>query len=698
MKHLLLPCLLLLATLANAQPSPRRDIDIDAFIQNLFNQNQQDENINYEDLYEALYQLYTQPLDLNRASREELNNLYLLSQEQINNLLKHKETYGNLLAVYELQAVPGFDAQTIYNLLPFVEISDNQRDNRPLRKRIADEPNHYLLLRYDRVLQTRKGFTPALPDSKGNLPQRYEGSPDKIYARYRISHARDFSFGFTAEKDAGEKIAFDSKTTGFDFISAHAQVQNRGRLKNLTLGDYQVQFGQGLVVSAGFTVGKGAETITTIRRSNLGIRPYSSVLEAGFFRGGAATYNFGKFDLTAFYSRTRQDANLLTQQDTVSANDALIEPFISSIQTSGYHRTPNEIAARHSIGEQTLGANLLYESQNKNLQTGITLLHSGYSVALQRQPRVYNQFEFRGTQNWVAGWNYTYSFQNFNFFGEVARSESGGMGLVSGFVSSLSSKIEFSMLYRRYDKNFHSFYANAFGENSRTINEHGTYWGLKITPFRKLVLAAYYDKFSFPWLKFLVSAPSQGYEYLLRATWKPAKTITLYAQYREESKERNQPNPASQLDFLARTLRRNYLFDVDFNAGSHVFLRSRIQLSSFKIGSAAATSGYALVQDVGFDYGRWQLSNRFALFDTDDYDNRQYVFEKDVLSAFSLPVYNGRGLRMYVMLQYALTRKIDVWLRFAQTSLRNANTVSSGLDEIQGNTLSEVKGQVRLRF
>ncbi len=679
-----------------AQTYPRKEIDIDAFIQNLFNQNQQDENVNYEDLYEALYQLYSQPLNLNKANREDLNSLYLLSQEQINKLLDYKKTNGDFLSIYELQAVPGFDLETIYKILPFVEIPDKQQGNIPLWKRILREPNNYFLLRYDRVLQQREGFSQAVPGSNGTIPQRYTGSPDKLYMRYRVSHARDFSFGFTAEKDAGEQIVFNGKTTGFDFLSFHAQIQNRGRLKNLTLGDYQMQFGQGLVLSAGFAVGKGAETITTIRRNNLGIRPYSSVLESGFFRGGAATYALGRFDLTLFYSNTRRDANLLTTSDTTS--DEITEPYISSVQISGFHRTPNEISAKNSIGEQIAGSNILYESKDKNLQTGFTMLQTTYSVNLQRQPEVYNQFEFRGRQNLLLGWNYTYNFQNFNFFGEAARSESGGIGLVSGFVSSLSSKIEMSILYRRFDKNFHTFYANAFGENTRNINERGMYWGFKFTPIRKLIFAAYYDKFLFPWLKFQVDAPSEGYEYLLRTTYKPSKTITIYAQYREESKEKNQPDNTTNIDFLARTLRRNYLLDVDFNATPHLFLRSRLQMSSYHIGSGNTTYGYALVQDFNFDFWKFQFSSRFALFDTDDYDNRQYVYEKDVLYAFSIPAYNGRGLRSYFMIQYDLTKKIDIWLRFSQTNLRNAKTIGSGLDEINGNTLSEIKAQIRVKF
>src|SRR5690606_23158683 len=136
----------------------------------------------------------------------------------------------------------------------------------PERLKRAD--NHSLLLRYDRTLQQRRGYTPP----EGRSLTRYQGSPDKFLLRYRLSHPKDFSFGVTAEKDAGEPFGWQpgKRLYGFDFYSAHVQLYDRGAFKTIALGDYQLQFGQGLLLSSGFSVGKGAETITTVRRSQLG--------------------------------------------------------------------------------------------------------------------------------------------------------------------------------------------------------------------------------------------------------------------------------------------------------------------------------------------------------------------------------------------------------------------------------------------
>lgn len=680
-----------------AQDFPRPAINIDNFIQGLFSV--QDADINYEDIYETLFQFYRNPLNLNTADREDLESLFVLSELQINSFLKHVNTNGKLLTIYELQAIPNFDQATIDKLLPFVFVrpAGLYIDARPLWQRILREKeSNYLILRYDRVLEQKKGFTLADTNSQGESNSRYLGSPGRVYARYRVSHRKDFSLGFTIEKDDGEQLAWNPRKNqyGLDYVSFHAFFENQGRLKSLAIGDYQMQFGQSLLLSGGFNIGKGAETVQTIRRSNLGVRPYTSTLESGFFRGAAATYQFHRFDFTGFYSYNRRDANVLTSTDTLSRT----EDFIQSFQTSGFHRTRIELDSKGNIGERIAGGNLLFRSKDRTLQIGGLFLHTQYSKALQRTARVYNRFEFSGRENYNFGAYFNYNWQNFTFFGEGGQSKSGGRGVVTGFVSSLAPNVEMAMLYRNYDKDFHSFYGSALAEGSRNINEEGIYWGIKVKPFKKLQLAAYYDRFRFPWLRFLVDGPSRGYEFLIRANYKFSRQIGFYAQYREEAQQQNQSNNTTNIDFLVNTLKRNYILNLSYQVPRVLSLKSRLQWSTFQEADGPTTNGYALVQDVGFKFRKFTLDFRFGLFDTQDFNNRQYVYEQDVLWAFSIPAYSGVGFRNYALLRYRFTRKIDFWLRYAQFSFRNQQTIGSGLEEIQGSVRSEIKAQVRIKF
>ncbi len=677
-----------------AQEYPRQNIDLDLLVQELFAE-QDDANVPYEDFYETLFQYYQRPLDLNHTTPEELAALYLLSRPQITAFFSYVAENGKLLSIYELQAIPGFDLRTIMRLLPFVQVQDAglQADQRPLWQRMVGEDNNALVLRYERTLQQRRGYTPI--DTSSRATSRYLGSPEKLYLRYRISHTRDFSFGITAEKDAGEAFAWspDTRRYGFDYYTAHLQLYNRGKFKSIALGDYQLQIGQGLLLSSGYSVGKGSETIATVSRANLGIRPYNSVLESGFMRGAAATYTLGKVDVTGFYSSKRVDANLRPQTDTASS----FEDSFTGIQTSGFHRTPTELANKHRARETIFGTNLGYQSTDRTLRLGLTALGTHYSSPIRKAGAPYQRFEFGGTSNYNIGANYSYTWQHVYLFGETAMSKSGGMGSVNGLIANLANNVELALLHRTYARNFHSFYGSAFAEGSRTINEHGFYTGIKIRPFAKWEVTAYYDRFRFPWLRYQVDAPSHGQEYLVRAYYRPNRQSSLYAQLRHESKGRNVAGNTTPMDYVAQAARRNYLLYYETAVTKTVQLKSRVQFSTYSHESPQ-TTGYLIAQDVNLTFDNVRLSTRYALFDTDSYDTRQYVYERDVLYAFSIPAFSGKGTRFYTLLQFRPYRKLDVWVKYSLTHYRNQNSIGSGLETIAGSRRSDVKAQVRYKF
>ncbi|NQZ74868.1 MAG: helix-hairpin-helix domain-containing protein, partial [Ekhidna sp.] len=386
--------------------SQNEEIDLEVFAERLFQI--QDEDVSYEDIYESLLLYYTSKLNLNTVEPEELSSLYVLNPAQISNFFSYRDQFGKFLSINELQAIPEMDLETIRMLLPFVTVTESQIDNRPLFKRILEEENNYFLLRYSRRLEEQLGYTPALPldttfvrdennvvvDTLTSAPTRYQGSPNKFYGRFRTSHRNDFSLGFTFEKDNGESFGFDNGKKGFDFYSYHLLLENKWGFRKIMLGDFQMQVGQGVVFGAGFNAGKGAETVNTTKRNTLGLRPYTSVLESGFFRGAGVTKNINDFELTLFYSQLNQDGNI--QSDTTFSD---FDEFINSIQNTGFHRTPSELAARNQISEQSIGAVVQYKP-NRLFSIGISGLNSQYSSPLQRRPNNYNQFEFKGDHNY----------------------------------------------------------------------------------------------------------------------------------------------------------------------------------------------------------------------------------------------------------------------------------------------------------
>lgn len=690
----------LLPGLVAAQEFPRRAPELDRVAQELFAEIQADQ-IPYEDLYGTLLNFYQSPLNLNTAGPEELRALPLLSEAQVAALLLHRRTTGPLLSVYELQAVPGWDVRTIERVAPFVTVASTNPNavRGTLWQRIKHEENNAVLLRYERVLQQRKGYS-AVDTFQGRPTLRYLGSPDALALRYRVSHAHDFSLGFTAEKDAGEPLAWRPAQNQFgpDFLSAHVVLYEQGRLKTLALGDYQLQFGQGLLLSSGLALGKGGETVTSLRRASLGVRPYAALLENTFFRGAAATYQLApRWEATAFASHKNIDANARQTTDSL----AQFDEFSTSLLLTGLHRTATEIANRQRLAETVGGGHLGYRSPDGNLSFGLTAVGTHYGLAYQKRPEPYNRYEFQGQNNLAFGAHYSYGWRNLLLFGEGGRSSGGGLGTVNGVLASLGPNVDAAVLVRHYDANFHTFYGNALSENTRDINESGLYIGLKVRPLPRWEVSAYFDQFRFPWLRYRVGAPSQGQDALLRVAFTPTKTGLLYVQYRARLKPLDLPSRLGRpVPLPGQQLRHSLLVYCDVQPTPRLGLRTRLQASYLRADDNLPwRSGFVLSQDATVQLARRvSLAARYAVFDTDDYDTRQYLFEQDVLYAISAPALYGQGTRAYALLQATLNKHFTLWLRYADTRYRHQATISSGLEEIKGNARSEVTAQVRYRL
>ena len=686
-KYGLVLCLLpfLSGSFLHAQEYPRKEYSMERLADELFPI--QDIDLNYEELYENIAQMLGNPLDLNKATTEELRSLFILQENQVEEIIRYREENGPYLSVYELQSLYTLDLNTIYKLMPFVQVHDPaDQINASLLHRILSEKNNYFITRYERTLEDRKGYL-----STTDSASRYAGSPDKLYARFRVNRTGDFSFGFTMEKDAGETIVFDPsrKKTGFDYYSFHGQFLNKGRIRNVIAGDFQAQFGQGLILGGGFGMGKGSETIITMRRSNLGFTPYTSLNEFGFFRGVAISCRVTpSLFIHSFGSHLYRDASL--SSDTTS-NATFF--FSSPLITTGFHRTPTEIARREQLRENNYGAVLQF--RKRSLDAGVIIHQTLFNLPVYPAPRLYNQYSFSGDKNTNAGIYLNYTFTNVTFFSEAARTIGKGKALVAGVLGSLTPKLDVSLLYRKYDRDFQSVYSNAVAENTLTQNESGMYWGWKYQFTKAYSLSGYVDLFRFPWLRFRGYAPSNGSEWLLRFNYQPSKTVFIFLQAREENKIRNLSNETTIYQ-TAIGRKRNYWINLDYAADGRWSFKTRAQFSTYHLTST--TKGFAIMQDVSLNLGKFSVTTRYALFDTDDYDNRQYSYENDVWLAFSFPAYYGVGTRNYILLQYPLTRKIDLWLRWAHTRYTDRDTIGSGSEWINGNTRNDLKFQARIRL
>ncbi len=657
------------------------------FIENIVEDS--DAEFDFNEIFDRLAEYQRRPLNINKATVEELGELYLFSPIQITSLLEYRKQVGELISIYEMQAIPYFDLATINRILPYVKISKNlETFNVPFHKMLVQGKNE-LFVRYARILEKAEGFTRE--DSTG-----YLGDPNKYFVRFKHSFENRHSWGFTLEKDAGEEFFSGSNKQGFDFNSFHVYYRNlSSTVKAIALGDYSANLGQGLIMAGGFGSGKSSY-VANIKRSGRTLRPYTSVNEALFLRGLGATLAFTpNLEFSAFGSYRNRDANV-TQVDTTD-NFEDITTF-SSLQLTGLHRRASEIEDEAAIQQMTVGGNL--KLHNAQSHIGINAIYNKFNADLNRNLASYNQFTFNSGALLNLSLDYSLLIRNFNIFGETAYSDNGAIATLNGMIIGVDRKIDFAILQRHFSKKFQHLYGNPFQEGSSGTNESGVYVGLDIKPNYNWQISGYFDIFSHPWMRFRVDGPSNGFEYLAQVKYRVKRKMEIYFRFRDEIKQQNAPDNETNTDFLNYRRKSNFRLHLSNKVSKALELRNRIDFVIFNDKVRPTSYGFMLYQDIIYKPIGIPLSftGRFAIFDTDNYDSRIYAFENDLLYSFSVPAYAYQGMRYYLNLRYKGIRNLTLELRLAQTYIRNRDSFSAGLEEIPGHTKTEVKAQVKFKF
>ncbi len=638
-----------------------------------------DEDLDYSEIAERLNFYREHPLNINKVDREQLKSLVFLSPVHVNKLISHREENGLFQNILELQSLEGFDEETVRWLASFLKIDPPELLKGVSLNSLLNKSEHDLIVRFGRILERQAGFL-----ASGSGSPAYSGSALRVLTRYRYSYANKLLASLNMEKDAGESFLKNSGR-GFDFYSANLFLKGERFVRKFIAGDYSLQFGEGLTMWSGLGFGKGA-SLTNFAKQDMGLRPYSSVNESSVLRGFAATVAFKKLTFTPFISYKKLDASLSDDRQT-----------INSLTISGLHRSDSEIENKNNATQLVYGLNSRYTD------SGLTLGFTAYRTKLDRPVAegrlLYEKYDFSGRSLTNIGIHYSYTFKNTYFFGEAAHSLSSGSAFLNGLLSSISDKVSIAVLYRTYARNYQSFFNQGLSESTNAVNEKGLCSGLTIKFPNRLELSGYFDLFRFPWLKFRVDAPSHGYEFFAQLVYSFDKRFKVSGRFRQQFKEENAEG-LSVAGGLDDVVKQNYRLEINYKVSSSFTLRNRVEVSRYEKGVSGSEYGFVSYQDVIYDPLNSRLSGnfRFGIFDTQGFNSRIYSYENDVLYGYSVPAYQGKGLRMYINGRYTIKRGVDIWLRYAVQSLTSQETVGSGYDMINGNKRSDVKLQIRFQF
>lgn len=616
------------------------------------------------------------PINLNTAAVEELKQLQLLTDLQIDHLIKYRSLLGKLISVYELQAVPAWDVPTIRKVLPYITVNDQTSLKESLRERLKGG-NKMLLFRVSRVLEKSVGY-----DTTRNT--YYLGDRNHLLLQYRYQYKNLLYYGVTADKDAGEQFFKGAQSKGFDFYSAHFFARDLGNIKSLAVGDYSVNLGQGLIQWHSLAFKKSSEVMLTKRQAPV-LLPYRSPGEFYFNRGLGATYKKGKLETTLFTSYKKISGNISIDSTEV----------FTSFNSFGYYRTQNEAKEKNNINLTSYGGNVSFT--RNSLKIGVNAVAHHFSLPLQKREEPYNYFAISG-RSWINGSiDYSYTYKNVHLFGEAAIDKNFSRAIVSGALVSLDPKADLSFVYRNMQKEYQTVFGNAFTESVMPSNEKGLYTGVTLRPLNTVQINAYADFYSFPFIRYRIDAPEKGRDYLMQVAYKPNKAFELYLRYRNEAKPLNDKNET--FNFPQPKSRQNVRLHFSSSFNKNFQIKSRAELNWFNRKSSDSEEGFLTYLEANYSgFQKLSFNTRVQYFETGGYNSRIYAYESDVLYSFSIPAFFNKGYRYYINFKYDVSKKISFWLRAAQSSYRYNNVTGSGLDEIDANHKTDLRVQVIYNF
>jgi hypothetical protein len=627
-------------------------------------------------LVEDLLSLTRSPINLNTARREDLERIFFLSDIQIENILFKRYVNGPFYSIYELQTVEGLPQETIRQMEPIIFLGS------PVDKKQPWKMWGDIFLRSGLQLEKALGYEAV--EKEGAV---FKGDRFKHYLRIEAQTNRPFSAGFIAEKDPGEPI-FNNYLHGVDLTTGYLRYQPKtGWLREAVVGQYSMAAGQGLVVRSGMPARKSA-MVTSIRNRGPSFRPSLSASESTGLRGGYFTMGKGSVEMTPFISLRHQSARI--------QSDSTGQEWITSIRKDGLHRTEAELNQRHNVTEMVAGSRITYRNRWLTLEAGHLYYH--LNKPLIPASELYNQFYFRGKTNQNTWVSYTMATHGILLFGEMALDEFSHPATWNGLAWEAAPGLSLALGFRSFPKKYQAPLAGPLSESSSFAGEQGLYVGMEWQLPGRWVVASYFDRYQFNWLKYQLNGPSNGFDWLLQVQKKMSGGQNLLARYRHRQKPGNgtSQTPEMNLGTIAHDqLKLQYTYNPEENWQSATLAEWHLVNNP-----EGHFRGMLLAQDFRMMALKKKLTVtcRYALFDANHFDARLYAYEPEVLYQFSVPAYSGTGSRYLLLINYKLKPAWHLWVRAARWVYSDREESGSGYNLIPTNTKTEVTLQTRIKF
>lgn len=622
----------------------------------------------WDNTIDLLTELADSPIDINNATREELERLPFLSDIQIEDIMAYLYQYGSMKSEGELAMIVSLDPLRRKLLTRFIFFGEKDEDRKfPKLSDISKYGKHDILASIKVPFYERKG------DKNGYLGYQYKHS-----IRYTFSYSDYVKIGLTGAQDAGEPFFAGRNSMGYDHYSFYLSLRKMGRIKSLVVGRYKVKMGMGLVINNNIGLGKLTSLSSLGRQSNY-IGGYSSRSDANYLQGAAITVSLpANMELTAFASYREIDA-------TLNKDDG----SIATILKTGYHRTPTEMEKKNNSSQSLAGGNLSFDKNG--FHAGVTALYTHLNRNIDPGEQLYRRYYAKGQDYWNISVDYGFNKGRFSFAGETATGDCNAIATINKLGFRASGSLSLMAVYRRYSYKYYSLFSESFSEGGYVQNESGIYLGAEWHPSSYLSMSAYSDYSHFPWAKYLIDFSSRAWDNLVSASYSRGN-ITLGLRYRLKMKEKNNDEKNGLTDDITHKAR---LF-VEYKTETWK-LKTQADFTSdhYKENS----NGWMITQSASWTPNRkLSFSASAGYFNTDDYNSRICFYEKGLLYSFNYPSLYGEGVRYSLWTRLTLSSRIWITAKLATTDYFDRDHISSGLQQIDHSSMTDLELQMRVRI
>lgn len=624
------------------------------------------ESAEWENSYDMLCDLEKNPININTATREELEQMPFLTSKDVECIAEYIYKYGAVKSMGELAMISELDYFKRRLLSYFTYAGDVSRDKFPSFKNIMKYGKHDILGSLKVPFYVRKG------DEKGYLGYQYKHS-----LRYDFTYGDYVRLGVLGAQDAGEPFFAGKNSAGYDFYSFYLVMKKLGRIKTLAAGRYRVRFGMGLVINNNYSFGK-LGTLSSLGRGGSNIRAHSSRSDANYLQGAAATVSIAKgLDVSAFVSYRKFDATLNSDGNT-----------IATILTSGYHRTETEMSKKNNSSHTLVGGNVDYRFGG--FYAGLT----GLFVSLDKKLRpkteaVYRRIYAHGKDFYNVGVNYGYTGNRLSFSGETATGGCGAVATINSLSFSLADNLDIMALQRFYSFNYYSLLSNSFSAGGAVQNESGVYVGVNWKPMIGLNVMAYTDFAYFAWPKYQASNSSRSFDNLLQLNYSKEQWAFAF-RYRLKMRERDNEDK-SRLVYKDEHRTR---FSIAYNGG---LFSSKTQADMAYTKCSVGSFGWMVTQNASLNLARiLNVTATMGYFNTDDYDSRVYAYERGLLYSFYSPAYYGKGMRFAVVASSAFSDVVTIMAKIGTTKYFDRDKIGSSYQQIDSSVATDLELQLNI--